>query len=150
MMSSNFIQFQLGPNVVLVCSRRVCGPSPLHGTIVNNVETDRSKQAFNTRVGLTVPLYIFLFYFHFLLSSSQYFSHFHFLIILHGTIVNNVETNIALCWWSSLNIFVFLIVFVFVIVFVNVFFLVRSCLFITLIKCLKGHKSLASLFEGVL
>ena len=29
-------------------------------------------------------------------------------------------------------------------------FLVRSCLLITLIKCLKGHKSLGSLFEGVL
>ena len=31
-----------------------------------------------------------------------------------------------------------------------VFLLVRSCILITLIKCLKGHKSLASLFEGVL
>ena len=40
----------VGIDVVLVCSRRICGPSPLHGTIVNNVETDRSKQAFNTRV----------------------------------------------------------------------------------------------------
>ena len=29
-------------------------------------------------------------------------------------------------------------------------FLVMSCLLITLIKCLKGHKSLGSLFEGVL
>ena len=28
-------------------------------------------------------------------------------------------------------------------------FLVRSCLLITLIKCLKGHKSLGSLFDGV-
>ena len=55
----NLVQFQLGPNVVLVCSRRVCGPSPLHGTIVNNVETDRSKQAFNTRVAFTLPLSIF-------------------------------------------------------------------------------------------
>ena len=34
-------------------------------------------------------------------------------------------------------------VFVFVFVFVN--FFVMSCLFITLIKCLKGHKSLGSL-----
>ena len=41
---------QVGVHVVLVCSRRVCGPSPLHGTIVNNVQTDSSKQAFNTRV----------------------------------------------------------------------------------------------------
>lgn len=40
----------VGLVVILVCSRRVSGPSPLHGTIVNNVETDCSKQAFNTRV----------------------------------------------------------------------------------------------------
>ena len=39
--------------------------------------------------------------------------------------------------------FVFVIVFVFV--FVIVFFGVRSCLIITLIKCLEGHKSLGSL-----
>ena len=42
------------------------------------------------------------------------------------------------------------IVFVFVFVFVILFLLVRSCPLITLIKCLKGHKSLGSLFEGVL
>ena len=30
------------------------------------------------------------------------------------------------------------------------FILVRSCLRITLIKCLKGHKSLESLFKGAL
>ena len=30
------------------------------------------------------------------------------------------------------------------------YFLVRSCLLITLIKCLKGHKSQGSAFEGVL
>ena len=42
---------EVGVSVVLVCSRRVSGPSPLHGTIVNNVDTDSSKQAFNTRVG---------------------------------------------------------------------------------------------------
>ena len=41
---------EVGISVILVCSRRICGPSPLHGTIVNNVETDCSKQAFNTRV----------------------------------------------------------------------------------------------------
>ena len=50
----------------------------------------------------------------------------------------------------SLNVFVFVIVFFFVIVFVIVFLLVRSCPLITLIKCLKGHKSLGSLFEGAL
>ena len=42
----------------------------------------------------------------------------------------------------SQNVFVFVIVFV-------IFFLVMSCLFITLNKCLKGHKSLGSLIEGV-
>ena len=49
-----------------------------------------------------------------------------------------------------LNVFVFVIVFVFVFVFVIVFLLVRSCPFTTLIKCLKGHTTLGSLFEGVL
>ena len=55
-------------------------------------------------------------------------------------------SGIAL-WRCSLNVCVFVIVFVFVFVFVFVivFFLVRSCLLITLIKCLKGHKSLGSL-----
>ena len=58
-------------------------------------------------------------------------------------------SRIAL-WWSSLNVFVSVIVFVFVFVFVIVFFLVRSCPLITLIKCLKAHKSLGSLLEGAL
>ena len=49
-------------------------------------------------------------------------------------------------WRCSLNVFVFVFVFVFVIV----PFLVRSCLLITLIKSLKGHKSLGSLFDGAL
>ena len=47
---------------------------------------------------------------------------------------------------APVNVFVFVIVFVFG----TVFFLVRSCLLITLIKCLKGHKSLGSLFGGAL
>ena len=51
-------------------------------------------------------------------------------------------SRIAL-WGCSLNVFV--IVYVFVIVFVLVFLLVRSCFLITLIKCLKGRKSLGSL-----
>ena len=51
-------------------------------------------------------------------------------------------------WRYSQNVFVF--VFVFVIVFVFVFVnLVMSCLLITLIKCLKGHKSLGSLCSVV-
>ena len=57
-------------------------------------------------------------------------------------------SRIAL-WRCSLNVFVFVIVNVFVIVFVIVFLLVRSCLLITLIKCLKGHKSLGSLCSVV-
>ena len=51
--------------------------------------------------------------------------------------------SIIVLWWSSLNVFDS--VFVFVFVFVILFFLVMSCLLITLIKCLKGHKSLGSL-----
>ena len=53
---------------------------------------------------------------------------------------------------SSPNVFVIVFVFVIVIVFVFVivFLLVRSCLLITLIKGLKGHKSLGLLFEGLL
>ena len=57
-------------------------------------------------------------------------------------------SKIAL-WCSSLNVFVFVIVIVFVFVLVIVFLLVRSCLIITLIKCLKGHKSLRSLCSVV-
>ena len=45
---------------------------------------------------------------------------------------------------------VYVIVFVIVFVFVFVFCQIRSCPLITLIKCVKGHKSLRSLFEGVL
>ena len=55
-------------------------------------------------------------------------------------------SKIAL-WRCSLNVFV--IVFVIVFVFAVVFLLVRSCFLITLIKCLKGQKSLGLLFEGV-
>ena len=46
---------------------------------------------------------------------------------------------------GNVFIIVSVIVFVFVFVFVIVFLLVRSCVLITLIKCLKGHKSLGSL-----
>ena len=51
-------------------------------------------------------------------------------------------------WRCSLNLFV--IVFFFVFVFVIVDFLVRSCLLVILIKCLKGQKSLGLPFEGAL
>ena len=55
---------------------------------------------------------------------------------------------------GSQNVFVFVIVFVFDFVFVFVFvfvnfFLVMSCLLITLNKCLWGHKSLGSLCSVV-
>ena len=60
------------------------------------------------------------------------------------------QVSTVALWRCSLNIFVFVIVFILVFVFFIVFFLVRLCPLITLIKCLKGHKSLGSLFEGVL
>ena len=50
-------------------------------------------------------------------------------------------------WGCSPNVIVIVIVFVFV--FVIVFLFVRSCLLITLITCLKGHKSLRMLFGSV-
>ena len=46
-------------------------------------------------------------------------------------------------------VFVIVIVIVIVFVFVIVFLLVRSCLLITLITCLKGHKSLRVLCDSV-
>ena len=49
-------------------------------------------------------------------------------------------------WWCSQNVFVIVFAFVFVIIFL----LVRSCLLITLIKCLKGNESLGLLFKGAL
>ena len=52
-------------------------------------------------------------------------------------------------WRLGLCVFVFVIVFVFVFVIVIVFLFVRSCLLITLITCLKGHKSLRVLFGSV-
>ena len=53
------------------------------------------------------------------------------------------DSRIAL-WWSSI------IAFVFVFVYAIVCFMVMSCLLVTLIKCLKGHKSLGSLFGGAM
>ena len=50
-------------------------------------------------------------------------------------------SRIAL-WWCSLYVYVF-------VGFVLVIFLSRSCLPIVVIKCIKGHKSLGLLFEGV-
>ena len=47
------------------------------------------------------------------------------------------------------TVIVIVIVFVFVFVIVIVFLFVRSCLLITLITCLKGHKSLRVLFCSV-
>ena len=43
----------------------------------------------------------------------------------------------------------FVIVFLFVLVFVFVFYLVISCFLIPLVKCVKDHKYLGSLFNGV-
>ena len=50
---------------------------------------------------------------------------------------------------SFIIVIVIVIVFVFVFVIVIVFLFVRSCLLITLITCLKGHKSLRVLFGSV-
>ena len=41
---------ELPDNVCLVCARKVTGPSPLRGTIVDNVDTGKSEQAFASRV----------------------------------------------------------------------------------------------------
>ena len=60
----------------------------------------------------------------------------------------SLVSRVAL-WRCSQNVIVFVIVIVFVFVLVIVFLLVRSCPFITLIKCLKGHKSLGSLCSVV-
>ena len=49
----------------------------------------------------------------------------------------------------SLDVFVVVFVFVIVVVVVIVILLVRSCLLITLITCLKGHKSLKVLYGSV-
>ena len=61
------------------------------------------------------------------------------------------QVSLVVIWGSSLNVFVivFVIVIVIVFVFVIVFLLVRSCLLITLITCLKGHKSLRVLYGSV-
>lgn len=40
----------LPARVQLVCARKATGPSPLRGTIVDNVDTGRSEQAFASRV----------------------------------------------------------------------------------------------------
>ena len=41
---------ELPLDVCIVCARRTSGPSPLRGTIVNNVDPGKSKQAFASRV----------------------------------------------------------------------------------------------------
>ena len=41
---------ELPLDVCIVCGRRISGPSPLRGTIVNNVDPGRSEQAFASRV----------------------------------------------------------------------------------------------------
>ena len=71
------------------------------------------------------------------------------LILLFSIVRNEISVSSVK---SQVIVFVFVFVIVFVIVFVFgiVFLLVRSWLLITRIKCLKGHKSLELLFEGVL
>ena len=72
--------------------------------------------------------------------------------------VLNCHKSLGSLFEGALKVFVIVIVivivivfvFVFVFVFVIVFLLVRTYLLITLIKCLKDHKSLGSLLEGAL
>ena len=47
---------ELPDNVCLVCARKVTGPSPLRGTIVDNVDTGKSEQAFASRVRNCITL----------------------------------------------------------------------------------------------
>ena len=48
---------ELPLEVCIVCARRTSGPSPLRGTIVNNVDPGRSKQAFASRVSYFDTIY---------------------------------------------------------------------------------------------
>ena len=84
---------------------------------------------------------------------------FDFVIVFFGQVMSShhsdqmsrrSQVSRVAIWMCSQNVFVFVIVIVIVFVFVFVIFLVRSWTLITLIKCLKGHKSLGSLSEGVL
>ena len=43
---------EVSDDVCIVCARKSNGPSPLRGTIVDNVDTGRSRQAFASRVSL--------------------------------------------------------------------------------------------------
>ena len=43
---------ELPEEVCIVCARKASGPSPLRGTIVDNVDTGKSQQAFASRVSL--------------------------------------------------------------------------------------------------
>ena len=47
---------ELPVDVCIVCARKVTGPSPLRGTIVDNVDPGRSEQAFASRVRLHIVL----------------------------------------------------------------------------------------------
>ena len=92
---------------------------------------------------LSLSLYLYLYLSFSLSFYGQVMSHYH-----SDQMSQRSQVSRVALWWSSLNVFVSVIVFVFVFVFVIAFFLVRSCLLITLMKCLKGHRSLGSLFEG--
>ena len=87
------------------------------------------------------PCHFFVFLFVFVIVLLLVMSRHHSDQMSQGSQVSRVSL-----WTCSLNVFVIVIVFVFVFV----FFLIRLCILITLIKCLKGHKSLGSLFAGVL
>ena len=51
---------ELPNEVCLVCARKPTGPSPLRGTIVNNVDTGKSEKAFASRVSFKSTIQIIL------------------------------------------------------------------------------------------
>ena len=90
----------------------------------------------------SLNVFVFFIVFFFVFVFSFFFGH---VMSPHHSdqISRRSQVSRIALWRCSLNAFVCVIVFVFV--FVIVFFWVRSCLLITLIKCLKGHKAPGSL-----
>ena len=55
---------ELPDQVCLVCARKSSGPSPLRGTIVDNVDTGKSEKAFASRVRDIYVFDILVFFLH--------------------------------------------------------------------------------------
>ena len=94
-------------------------------------------------VFVIVYVVVFVFVFVFVLFLGQIMSSHHSDHLSQRSQVSGIAP-----FRCSLNVFVFVdfLVFFFVFVFVVFFLGIRLCLLITLIKCLKGHKSLGLLF----